>query len=78
MSSGGCVDQQHNCQQPRGFLTPPPTWKTNRRSPAMPRSEMKAQPRGDLFHIIHKIPSGDSPYVRAKHVQVIFLILTVS
>lgn len=23
-----------------------------------------------LFHVIHKVPCGDSPYVRAKHVQV--------
>lgn len=22
------------------------------------------------FHVIHKLPAGDSPYVRAKHVQV--------
>lgn len=29
------------------------------------------QLRGDVFHIIHKIPSGDSPYVRAKHVQLV-------
>lgn len=26
--------------------------------------------RGDPFHVIHKVPSGDSPYVRAKQVQV--------
>ncbi len=25
-----------------------------------------------LYHVIHKLPPGDSPYVRAKHVQVIF------
>ncbi|XP_077252814.1 protein SULFUR DEFICIENCY-INDUCED 2-like [Tasmannia lanceolata] len=23
------------------------------------------------FHVIHKVPSGDSPYVRAKHVQLV-------
>lgn len=22
------------------------------------------------FHVIHKVPSGDGPYVRAKHAQV--------
>jgi len=28
----------------------------------------------DLFHVVHKVPAGDSPYVRAKHLQVtIFL-----
>lgn len=26
--------------------------------------------KGDIFHVIHKVPSGDSPYVRAKHIQV--------
>ncbi|XP_057763862.1 protein POLLENLESS 3-like [Salvia miltiorrhiza] len=69
MLSSSCVD---NSGQPRGFLTPPPTWKTQRRSPVMPRSETKPQLRqGDLFHVVHKIPSGDSPYVRAKHVQLV-------
>ncbi|GFP95948.1 protein pollenless 3 [Phtheirospermum japonicum] len=62
--------------QPRGFLTPPPTWRTRRCSPAMPASEKKPmnsspQSKTDLFHVIHKVPSGDSPYVRAKHVQLI-------
>lgn len=78
MSSSSCVDRHNNdhYSQPRGFLTPPPTWRTNRRSPVMPRSEMKPkttpqQLRGDAFHVIHKIPSGDSPYVRAKHVQLV-------
>lgn len=26
--------------------------------------------RSDSFHVIHKVPAGDTPYVRAKHVQV--------
>ncbi|XP_009409232.2 protein SULFUR DEFICIENCY-INDUCED 2 [Musa acuminata AAA Group] len=25
----------------------------------------------DLFHVIHKVPPGDSPYVRAKHLQLV-------
>ncbi|KAM7521795.1 hypothetical protein LguiA_011697 [Lonicera macranthoides] len=25
----------------------------------------------ELFHVIHKVPSGDGPYVRAKHAQVV-------
>lgn len=30
----------------------------------------------DQFHIIHKVPSGDGPYVKAKHAQVgIFYIV---
>ncbi|XP_060174540.1 protein POLLENLESS 3-like [Lycium barbarum] len=52
----------------RGFLTPPPKW----RSPATERWPTCAQSaKADLFHVIHKVPSGDSPYVRAKHVQLI-------
>ncbi|MCL7041796.1 hypothetical protein MKW94_021857 [Papaver nudicaule] len=27
--------------------------------------------KGDEFHVIHKVPTGDSPYVRAKHVQLV-------
>lgn len=26
--------------------------------------------RVDPFHVVHKVPMGDSPYVKAKHVQV--------
>ncbi|WVZ05421.1 hypothetical protein V8G54_018767 [Vigna mungo] len=25
----------------------------------------------DLFHVLHKVPYGDSPYVRAKHAQLV-------
>ena len=24
----------------------------------------------DLFHVIHKVPQGDTPYGKAKHAQV--------
>jgi len=24
----------------------------------------------DLYHVIHKVPYGDTPYVKAKHAQV--------
>lgn len=68
----------------RCFVTPPPQspWKSSRpsRSPTnstmLPLSERKKSPspasanKGDLFHIIHKVPAGDSPYVKAKQVQV--------
>lgn len=54
----------------RGFLTPPPKWgspvlEKNQRWPSYAQSA-----KADLFHVIHKVPAGDSPYVRAKHVQV--------
>lgn len=26
--------------------------------------------RVDPFHVVHKVPVGDTPYVKAKHVQV--------
>jgi len=54
----------------RGFLTPPPTRKP---SPMMPMSERKGSSpanNDDFFHVLHKVPAGDSPYVRAKHIQV--------
>eukprot|EP00257_Ricinus_communis_P018510 XP_015577246.1 uncharacterized protein LOC8265513 [Ricinus communis] len=57
----------------RLFSTPPASWKSQN-SPAaveMPMSERKSNCRRDLFHVVHKVPSGDSPYVRAKHVQLI-------
>ncbi|KAL7089540.1 hypothetical protein ACP275_13G191100 [Erythranthe tilingii] len=66
MSTGGDYSSQ-----PRGFLTPPPTWRTRRCSPVMPGSEKKPLSKDCPFHIIHKVPSGDSPYVRAKHAQLI-------
>ncbi|GAA0171098.1 hypothetical protein LIER_25213 [Lithospermum erythrorhizon] len=55
--------------QRRGFVTPPAKWRQNREIPAMPISERR--PKNDSFHIIHKVPSGHSPYVKAKHVQLI-------
>ncbi|KAF6141084.1 hypothetical protein GIB67_006529 [Kingdonia uniflora] len=38
----------------------------------MTMSMTKRERKGvDAFHVIHKVPSGDSPYVRAKHVQLV-------
>lgn len=61
--------------QPAGFSTPPPTWKSGPANPPpmVPMSERKRispAARCDLFHVAHKVPAGDSPYVRAKQVQV--------
>ncbi|CAH9053596.1 unnamed protein product [Cuscuta epithymum] len=57
----------------KGFYTPPPKRVSapfpspaSQRRPSCPHSAGK-----DLFHVIHKVPAGDSPYVRAKHVQLI-------
>ncbi|KAH6775075.1 hypothetical protein C2S52_012636 [Perilla frutescens var. hirtella] len=41
------------------------------RSREVPRSEMNSQPTTDLFHVVHKIPSGESPYARAEHVWMV-------
>ncbi|EPS60432.1 hypothetical protein M569_14371, partial [Genlisea aurea] len=61
--------------QPRGFFTPPPKWKTRRCSPVVPASDRKPRKSptsdADFFHVIHKIPSGNSPYCRAKQVQLV-------
>ena len=62
----------------RGFWTPPASWRSQQ-SPKvamMPMSERKERVshpscKRDLFHVVHKVPAGDSPYVRAKHVQVL-------
>lgn len=41
-------------------------------SPIMPvaANGPVAAARVDPFHVVHKVPMGDSPYVKAKHVQV--------
>lgn len=34
-------------------------------------SRRRAGEKKDLFHVVHKVPAGDSPYVRAKHLQLV-------
>lgn len=67
-------------------MTPPPqppsSWKPpHSQSPSVPFSERKKSPNSankiDLFHIIHKVPAGDSPYVKAKQVQVTCFVLNL-
>lgn len=62
----------------KGFYTPPAKWKLNSPNTNTLMSEKKQSNRSpsiptkfDLFHAIHKVPAGDSPYVKAKHVQLI-------
>ncbi|XP_031278271.1 protein SULFUR DEFICIENCY-INDUCED 1-like [Pistacia vera] len=40
---------------------------------SMEGSSKKTSPRNkeNLFHVIHKVPAGDGPYVRAKHAQLV-------
>ncbi|XP_028773103.1 protein SULFUR DEFICIENCY-INDUCED 1-like isoform X1 [Neltuma alba] len=35
------------------------------------RGKKGRSPKHDLFHVIHKLPYGDTPYVRAKHAQLV-------
>ncbi|KAI3411579.1 TPR_REGION domain-containing protein [Psidium guajava] len=60
----------------RGYFTPQPPKRAARPpvSPVtmtVPTSERKQRSSPDLFHIVHKVPPGDSPYVKAKRVQLI-------
>ncbi|PON35092.1 N-terminal acetyltransferase A, auxiliary subunit [Parasponia andersonii] len=58
----------------KGFLTPPPASNFKYSSAVTSMTECRRRPpanRGECFHVKHKVPSGDSPYVRAKHVQLI-------
>ncbi|XP_022769888.1 protein SULFUR DEFICIENCY-INDUCED 1-like [Durio zibethinus] len=32
---------------------------------------MMSSSKKDLFHVIHKVPQGDTPYVKAKHAQMV-------
>jgi hypothetical protein len=41
-------------------------------SPVKPASK-RPPVRADSFHVVHKVPVGDTPYVKAKHVQVTHL-----
>ena len=37
------------------------------------KKSSKLGKKDDLYHVIHKVPYGDSPYVKAKHAQVYML-----
>ncbi|KAB1213621.1 hypothetical protein CJ030_MR5G020292 [Morella rubra] len=55
----------------KGFSTPPPARNPRPRMPMSERKRSSPANNGDLYHVIYKVPAGDSPYVRAKHVQLI-------
>ncbi|KAJ0263549.1 Protein POLLENLESS 3 [Hirschfeldia incana] len=59
---------------PRVYWTPPPPARRTDHAAAIPMSERRGPPsseKRDPFHVVHKVPSGDSPYVRAKHAQLV-------
>ena len=39
-------------------------------SPIKPAAAAMLRTHSDSFHVAHKVPVGDTPYVRAKRVQV--------
>jgi hypothetical protein len=39
-------------------------------SPIKPAPKSMLRTHSDFFHVAHKVPVGDTPYVRAKRVQV--------
>lgn len=42
-------------------------------SPIKPAAAGMIRTHSDSFHVAHKVPVGDTPYVRAKRVQVRFI-----
>ncbi|XP_059644517.1 protein POLLENLESS 3-LIKE 2 [Cornus florida] len=58
----------------------PPGFRPTKSAPSSPakplgvsrtRSETFSRTHSDTFHITHKVPVGDTPYVRAKNVQLV-------
>ncbi|KAE8676266.1 Protein SULFUR DEFICIENCY-INDUCED 1 [Hibiscus syriacus] len=37
----------------------------------MMKKSSSSSNRDDLYHVLHKVPQGDSPYVKAKHAQLV-------
>lgn len=51
---------------------PPPGFRPTKSAPCSPAKPLAvSRTRSESFHVTHKVPVGDSPYVRAKNVQVI-------
>jgi hypothetical protein len=49
----------------------PPGFRPSKSAPSSPAKPLGVpRTRSESFHITHKVPVGDSPYVRAKNVQV--------
>ncbi|KAL8472462.1 hypothetical protein ACS0TY_028985 [Phlomoides rotata] len=51
---------------------PPPGFRPTKSAPASPAKPLGVlRTRSETFHVAHKVPVGDSPYVRAKNVQLV-------
>lgn len=49
----------------------PPGFRPTKSAPTSPAKPLGvSRTRSDTFHVTHKVPVGDTPYVRAKNVQV--------
>ncbi|CAL1358504.1 unnamed protein product [Linum trigynum] len=52
--------------------TGPPGFRPTKSAPSSPAKPLAiSRTRSDSFHAIHKVPVGDTPYVRAKNVQLV-------
>ncbi|KAE8010641.1 hypothetical protein FH972_006996 [Carpinus fangiana] len=50
----------------------PPGFRPTKSAPSSPAKPLGvSRTRSDSFHVTHKVPVGDSPYVRAKNVQLV-------
>ncbi|PSS29983.1 Protein POLLENLESS 3-LIKE like [Actinidia chinensis var. chinensis] len=50
----------------------PPGFRPTKSAPCSPAKPLGvSRTRSDTFHITHKVPVGDTPYVRAKNVQLV-------
>ncbi|KAJ6840547.1 protein POLLENLESS 3-LIKE 2 [Iris pallida] len=50
---------------------PPPAIRTSKSAPCSPVKMPIARSRSGSFHVAHKVPIGDTPYVKAKRVQLV-------
>lgn len=51
----------------------PPGFRPTKSAPSSPAKPLGvSRTRSESFHVTHKVPVGDTPYVRAKNVQVSF------
>lgn len=62
-----------SAEQTSGCMMPGNSMRVSKSAPCSPIKPIANWPvagRVDPFHVVHKVPVGDSPYVKAKHVQV--------
>ena len=55
----------------------PPGFRPSKSAPSSPAKPLGAvlRTRSESFHVTHKVPVGDTPYVRAKNVQVTYFVI---